>query len=156
MPKSLTEAQCMVRSKMEDPEVQRERAEVVKAKSVHELSQITSLGDIPIPFARGSSASAVERKKRFREKQRSQSTKNIYEQLQDSIPGSMKSQVLVSCKTTDDPDVLEARRKAAQSKSVQELSQITSLSDFPVPGWLSRSKNDLRSTKGTSRASSKR
>ena len=64
---SLTEAQCLVRSKTENPETQRERAEVVKAKSVHELSQITSLADIPIPL-RGSSASAVERKKRFREK----------------------------------------------------------------------------------------
>ncbi len=68
MPKALTDAQCLVRAKTEDPDVQKERAEVVKAKSVHELSQITSLGDIPIPFARGSSASAVERKKRFREK----------------------------------------------------------------------------------------
>ena len=64
---ALTEAQCLVRSKTEDAETQRERAEVVKAKSVHELSQITSLADIPIPM-RGSSASAVERKKRFREK----------------------------------------------------------------------------------------
>lgn len=64
---SLTETQCLVRSKMENPETQKERAEVVKAKSVHELSQITSLADIPIPM-RGSSASAVERKKRFREK----------------------------------------------------------------------------------------
>ena len=64
---ALTETQCLVRSKTEDAETQRERAEVVKAKSVHELSQITSLADIPIPM-RGSSASAVERKKRFREK----------------------------------------------------------------------------------------
>ncbi len=71
----------------------------------------------------------------------------------------MRAQVLVSCKTND-PDVVDARRRAAQSKSVQELSQITSLADFPVPGavqrMLSRSKGDLRSSKGTSRASSRK
>ena len=57
----------MVRAKMEDPEVQKERAEQVKAMSVHELSQINSLADFPVPnFIRGSRP--VERKKRFREK----------------------------------------------------------------------------------------
>ena len=55
----------MVRAKVEDPEKQRERADAIRAKSVHELSQITSLSDIPVPtiFRR-----PVERKKRFREK----------------------------------------------------------------------------------------
>lgn len=68
LPKSLTEDQCVVRTKMENVEVQKQRAELVKAKSVHELSQITSMADIPIPGRGGANASAVERKKRFREK----------------------------------------------------------------------------------------
>lgn len=42
-------SQCLVRSKKEDPTVQAMRADVVKNKTVAELSQITSLSEIPIP-----------------------------------------------------------------------------------------------------------
>ena len=42
-------AQCLVRSRVEDPQIQAARAEVVKNKSVAQLSQVTSLSDIPIP-----------------------------------------------------------------------------------------------------------
>ena len=84
-------------------------------------------------------------------RQRSQSTKNIYEQLQTSLQGEAK--VLVKAKV-EDPAVLEARRAAAQSKSVTELSHISGLGDFPVPGPLerliSRSKGDLRSSSSKS------
>jgi hypothetical protein len=57
----------MVRSKMEDPEVQRGRSEVVKSKSVHELSQITSLSDFPVPSFVSRRPRPVERRKKFRE-----------------------------------------------------------------------------------------
>lgn len=68
LPKALTQ-ECLVRAKMEDPEKQRERAEAVRSRSVHELAQITSLSDIPLPsFMSRSSSRPVERKKRFREK----------------------------------------------------------------------------------------
>ena len=49
LPLSLKETKLLVKATCEDPEVQRARAEVVKSKSVHELSQVTSLADIPIP-----------------------------------------------------------------------------------------------------------
>ena len=39
--------ELLVRSRKEDPEVQQERAQAVKAKSVSELSQIKSFDDIP-------------------------------------------------------------------------------------------------------------
>ena len=87
----------------------------------------------------------------FQCRHRSQSTKNIYEQLQNSLQGEAK--VLLKAKV-EDPDVLQARRTAAQSKSVTELSQISGLGDFPVPGPLerliSRSKGDLRSSSSKS------
>ena len=38
-----------MKAECEDPEIQAARAEVVKSKSVHELSQVTSLADVPIP-----------------------------------------------------------------------------------------------------------
>ena len=71
--------------------------------------------------------------------------------MQNSLQGEAK--VLVKAKV-EDPDVLQARRTAAQSKSVTELSQISGLGDFPVPGPLerliSRSKGDLRSSSSKS------
>ena len=41
--------ECLVRSKEEDPEKQKERAQNVKGKSVAELSAITSLSEFPVP-----------------------------------------------------------------------------------------------------------
>ena len=48
MPDSL-KSQLLVKSKVEKPEVQKERAELVSSKSVSELSQVTTLSDFPIP-----------------------------------------------------------------------------------------------------------
>merc|ERR1712045_477249 len=45
--------------------------------------------------------------------------------------GMVKSRV-------EDPEVLAERRAIVASKSVSELSQITSISDFPVPKTLTR------------------
>ena len=74
LPRSL-KSEVLVRSKIEDPETQKVRAEAVKSKSVHELSEIKSFEDIPIPskiqnlVGRGTEGSRpVERRKRFREK----------------------------------------------------------------------------------------
>lgn len=149
LPKALTEAQCRVRSRTEDPDMQKERAEVVKNKTVSELSQITSFSDFPVPFARG--PRPVERKKRFREKQRSQSAKNIYEQLQGSLP---TTRLLVKAKV-EDAGLVEDKRRLVASKSVGELSQIHSISDFPVPHTLTRmfskSKTDLASAEAGSK-----
>ena len=67
-------SEMLVRSKIEDPEIQKQRAECVKAKSVGELSQINSIDDIPLPRTienlvgrSTSSGRPVERKKKFRE-----------------------------------------------------------------------------------------
>ena len=49
LPESMTKAEVLVRARVEDPEVQAERAEITKNKTVQELSQINSLADFPIP-----------------------------------------------------------------------------------------------------------
>ena len=72
LPESM-KAEVLVRARVEDPEVQKSRAETVKAKSVYELSQINSLADLPIPttfenLMNRNGPAPVERKKRFREK----------------------------------------------------------------------------------------
>ena len=48
MPESM-KCEVMVRSRVEDPEVQRERAEITKTRTVSQLSQINSLSEFPIP-----------------------------------------------------------------------------------------------------------
>ena len=112
LPASL-KSEVMVRVRQEDPEVQRERAELVKSKSPTELSQMTSLSDFPLPstieqYVRPARSSkepgAVERKKRFRDKQRSLSAKNLY----DSLPRGLKTDLLVKSRM-EDPEVQKAR-----------------------------------------------
>jgi len=140
-PASLMDKKLLVKTLTEDPEVQAVRAEIVKSKSVVELSQIASFSDIPIPdaienFVKKSYAPA-ERKKKFKEKTKSQSTQSLSQSMYSTLPRSLKKDLLVkSC--IEDPDVLAEHRAIVASKSVSELSQITSLSDIPIPANLSR------------------
>ena len=72
MPASLKETKLLVKNVCEDPEIQAARAEVVKSKSVHELSQVNSLADVPIPeaienFMKKKQLAPAERKKKFKD-----------------------------------------------------------------------------------------
>ena len=49
LPRSMKEQQLLVKAKVEEPEKVRERQELVRTKSPAELSQITSVADLPIP-----------------------------------------------------------------------------------------------------------
>merc|ERR1719450_461689 len=146
LPASLMETKLVVKAVCEDPEVQAARAEVVKSKSVNELSQVTSFADIPIPDAienlmkkkpERNTLAPAERKKKFKDQMKAQSTQSLSQSLYGSLPSSLKQDLLVKARV-EDPDVLAERRAVVASKSVSELSQITSLSDFPVPTTLSR------------------
>ena len=48
LPDSL-KSEVLVRARVETPEIQAERAETVKTKTVAELSQINSLAEFPLP-----------------------------------------------------------------------------------------------------------
>ena len=48
MPDSMKQ-QLLVKSRMEDPEVQKQRQEIVNTKSVAELGEIHGLSDFPVP-----------------------------------------------------------------------------------------------------------
>ena len=74
LPTSLKETKLLVKAECEDPEVQAARAEIVKSKSVHELSQVTSLSDFPVPEAienilkkKEKNLAPAERKKKFKD-----------------------------------------------------------------------------------------
>ena len=69
LPGSL-KSEVLVRARQEEPEIQLARAEIIKNKSVNELSQITSIEDFPLPKSVeqliGRAPRPVERKKKFR------------------------------------------------------------------------------------------
>ncbi|CAB4056705.1 unnamed protein product [Lepeophtheirus salmonis] len=216
MPDSL-KTEMLVRARVETPEIQKERSELVKKRTVKELSEIHGLDDIPIPniqflkrkdqdnddvhkgeeeknktlyeqipdslktevlvrscvedpqelsqihgisdfplptrieYAVGRKPRPVERRKKFREKQRSQSAKNLHERMYESIPQSLRTELLVKS-LYQDPSVQMEGRRLIQSKSVGELSQIHSLSDFPIPYAVERliSMTENRETEGSS------
>lgn len=50
MPQSM-KAEVLVKVKNENPEKQKERQELVRSCSPHELAKITSLSDLPVPTA---------------------------------------------------------------------------------------------------------
>lgn len=65
LPKALTTQEVLVRSRQEDPEVLRQRQELVQSRSVSELAKISSLSEFPIPgnlqrLIRGSSKAKEE------------------------------------------------------------------------------------------------
>ena len=56
----------------------------------------------------------------------------VQEKIYDTLPRSLKSELAVKTKVQD-PELVQERREVIASKSVNELSQVTSLSDVPIP-----------------------
>lgn len=52
--------------------------------------------------------------------------------MYDKLPGSLKSEVLVRARQ-EDPDIQMSRAETVKNKTPAELSQITSLDQFPIP-----------------------
>ena len=108
--------------------MQSARAEMVKNKTVAELSQINSISDLPIP-------STIQN---LKETAQQWPPKRLHQEhhqktLQEYVPQSLKSPLLVSSKYEIDPEVLKDRQDLVRSKSPTELSEINSLSDVPIP-----------------------
>jgi len=60
------------------------------------------------------------------------SPSQIKENLYATLPRSLKSELAVTTKIQD-PEVVQERREMVAKKSVNELSQVTTLSDVPIP-----------------------
>merc|ERR1711990_1283825 len=147
LPASLTETKLMTKSVVEEPEVQAARAEVVKSKSVAELSQITTISDFPLPetienlFSNKTvdrkQYAPAERRKKIKEQTKSKSTQSLSQGMYASLPRHFTMELAV--KTVEqEPDLVAERRELLASKSVSELSQVKSLADFPVPDIVQR------------------
>ena len=71
------------------------------------------------------------------------------------MPESLVKTQLLTNSRIEDSDIRDQRRKLVESKSVSELSQISSWSDFPIPATIERlmSKSDVNSTTALSTTS---
>ena len=124
-----------------DNEELNKRRALNAAKTPAELAQIHSLNEIPIPttlkrmvnkgqpqIKLSRSMTALPNNEKDHENERPQSP-------MDTLKKSMNAQCLVRSKV-ENPDVQVARQEMVKKKTVAELSQITSLSDFPIPSKL--------------------
>ena len=138
LPRSM-KSEVLVRVRDEDPELQKQRQELTRSKSPVELSQISSLAEFPIPKnieglinkKNAIAADAVDNAgptpppRRFRR-----------EELYDSLPASLKTEVLVKTKIETDEEVLKHRQELTRSKSPAQLSEMKGLDDFPIPTFV--------------------
>merc|ERR1719510_1886204 len=161
LPASLTETKLMTKSVVEEPEVQAARAEVVKSKSVAELSQITTISDFPVPetienlFSNKTvdrkQYAPAERRKKIKEQTKSKSTQSLSQGMYASLPRHFTMELAV--KTAEqEPDLVAERRELLASKSVSELSQVKSLADFPVPDIVQRAFHKSMGSLGGNKA----
>merc|ERR1711971_820289 len=135
-----------VKTVEQEPDLVAERRELLASKSVSELSQVKSIADFPVPdivqrafhksvgSLSGNKAAQDPSKASARPVTPGSTNENgIYA----TLPKSLKAELLVGS-VVEDPEVVAQRREIASSKSVSELSQVRSLSDFPIPENLER------------------
>merc|ERR1711970_613106 len=147
LPRSL-KSELLVKTCVEDPEIQQERKALTESKSVSELSQIKSLSDIPIPenIEKLISRTATN-KTESPEQQRTSSAvdespmtlprtkKEFQEAMYRTLPQSLTQPCVVRSKV-EDPNILIERQQLQQTKSIHELSKIRNLNEVPIPGNL--------------------
>ena len=146
-------------SKFEDPEVLKERQEAVQHKSVSELSQISSLSDIPLPsriekllpasqqtqrrLKRSRSGEAISKPKDYTHL----SPMAIHDTIYSTLPRSMKSELKVRTKQYDNPDDLRDRKELVGRKSPAELAEMKGLTDLPIPSPIQNFWQGVKNTR---------
>ena len=128
LPESM-KSEVLVKARVEDPEVQKQRAEITKCKTPNQLSQINSLADFPIPTT---IETLMEKRPKSTVPSAEADNRPMKDKIYDTLPRSMKSEVLVRARE-EDPEIQRQRQELTRSKSPVELSQISSLSEFPLP-----------------------
>merc|ERR1712213_190030 len=123
---------------MEDMDELERRREVIRTQSPAQLSQIHGFSDIPVPkFIEQKFASKPESVKIEKptptETEIEVSNLPLSERIYGTLPASLKDTKLLVKAQCEDPEVQAARAEIVKSKSVNELSQITSLSEVPIP-----------------------
>ena len=157
LPQAL-KSEVLVRNRVEDPEVLKERQALVASKSVSELSRVTGPSDIPIPSALSNlmsgrtmsrKSSRAKSREQLNERERSESSRpgsrGPPSEIYATLPRSLTQELHVRSKEGGNEKVLKERKNLVEEKSPGQLGQIHSFSEIPVPrmieNWLSNSDN---------------
>merc|ERR1712121_215327 len=138
LPRSLKD-QLIVRTKVEEnEEVLQQRQALVESKSPAELSEIHSLGELPIPsrieaWLYGSNVEAERTGDEESPMTLPRTKKELQEAVYRTLPPSLVQPCIVRSKV-EDPTVLLERQQLQQTKSIHELSKIRNLNEIPIPG----------------------
>ena len=152
MPDSLHSQKLLVVSKFEDADTLQLRQQIVQSRSVSELSQISGLSDFPVPVKLAKLMTLKRKKEQKLEDTLDRSAKPegkdyshlspmaLHDTLYSTLPRSMKSELRVTSRITSvkdssdaATDKIQTRRDLVSSKSVNELSQVKTLADVPIP-----------------------
>merc|ERR1719350_2304466 len=138
IPESLL-TQLAVKSVVEDQDVVAKNKEIIKTKSVGELAHIGGLSDFPIPdnvenLYNKLTATSSKRPAPAAPIERPTSPQSFKETIYETLPRSMReTQLITNSKFEEDEERLKERQELTRTKSPTELSQISSVSDFPLP-----------------------
>merc|ERR1711874_408859 len=129
-----------VKSVVEDQDVVAKNKEIIKTKSVGELAHIGGLSDFPIPdnvenlYNKLTATSSSKRPAPAAPIERPSSPQSFKETIYETLPRSMReTQLITNSKFEEDEERLKERQELTRTKSPTELSQISSVSDFPLP-----------------------
>merc|ERR1719507_878731 len=128
-----------VKSVVEDQDLVAKNKEIIKTKSVGELSHIGALSDFPIPdnvenLYNKLTAPSSKRPAPAAPTERPASQQGLKETIYETLPRSMReTQLITNSKFEEDEERLKERQELTRTKSPTELSQISSMSDFPIP-----------------------
>merc|ERR1719328_32866 len=126
--------ELLCKAKIEDPEVQKQRQEIVNTHMVAELGEIHGFSDFPVP-------ATIERlmdKSKRKPVDEVEDNRPLKEKMYDTLPKSLTEKQLLVKARDEDPEIQKQRQELTRSKSPVELSQISSLSDFPVPATIEK------------------
>ena len=152
LPESMKETKLVVRSKVEevDPVVLAARQQLVKTSTPAELSRINGFADLPVPARLknlhlhnltgrdqtpahgGEDAGSRPSSPLFGHQNGGGSS------LYNSLPRSLRDQqLIVRCRTDDaDNEDLKRRQELTRTMTPAQLSEISSISDLPIPAKL--------------------
>ena len=68
------------------------------------------------------------------------------EDIYESIPSSLKSELVVRSREMEDPEELEHRKELIRTQTPAQLSEIHSISEFPVPKFIGNLVNKPETT----------
>ena len=149
IPASL-KSELLVRSVQEDPELLKDRQQLVQSMSVSELAKVGSLSDFPIPDTIENLLSGKSSKAKDHDRCTSPGSQKGEGGIYATLPRSLTQELAVKTEVRDQDEEMKHRQELVRSKSPAELGAIHSFSEIPIPSF-SRPESKM-SPKGASKS----